>query len=80
MSLITYHTCGTLASLQKREIGLRLLPFVQTLLHLTPVGCGHRTTRVTTRTVSGTGFDSLPALGVFPHGMGLSRRLAGLVL
>ena len=38
----------TLACLQKREIGHRLLPSVQTLLRLTPAGRGHRTTRVTT--------------------------------
>ena len=69
---LSAHT-HALANLQKREIGLRLLPSVQMLLRLTPAGCGQRTTRVTTRTVLGTGFDFLPGLGFFPHGMGFFR-------
>ena len=40
-------------------------------------GQGIRTTRVTTRMVTSTGFDPLP---VFPHGMRLPHRLAGLAL
>ena len=53
---------------------------IQSLLHLTPAGRGDRITRVMTCMVTGTGFDPLPGLGVFPHGLCLPHRLAGLAI
>ena len=88
----TYHTRGLLVRIVGEgtwpviTAGVRLLfclaPVsslqIQSLRHLTPAGRCDLTSRVTTRTVTGTGFNPLPALGVFPHGMCLSRHLAGL--
>ena len=53
---------------------------IQSLLRLTPAGRGDLTFRVTTHTVTGTGFDLLPDLGVFSHCLCLRRRLAGLAI
>ena len=51
-----------------------LFSLFQMVLHMTPVGCGTRTTWVMTRTDSGSGFDPIPGLGVFHHGMCLPPR------
>ena len=53
---------------------------IQSLLRLSPMGQDDLTSRVTTRMVTGTGFDPLPGLGVFPHGLCLPCCLAGLAI